>query len=130
MKYKKYKIKISRKDYYKNVRNNKIYDPITPFEKVYYYCFSFKKLYKNECKENIIEKLIELSKIIVDETYRYNKIRGKKHYGNHKSCFVCKEYKADYQHHIIMLINGGYDNGINRIPICHSCHIQIHSWMK
>jgi hypothetical protein len=117
------------KNYFRHIRQGIDEEPKTAFEKNYYYACRFKKFCKNLEKEAIIEQLKIMSfLVIMDNKQSYFKRRSKKH-SIHKRCFVCKEKRAFYQHHIVLLKNGGYDNGINRIPICENCHKEIHNWL-
>jgi hypothetical protein len=118
-----------RVDYFKNLKKGIIVEPKGAFENNYLICFLFKKQFKDKGRKEILERLIELSKLKIDgNTQSYAHRRRKKH-KSYKKCFVCKTNISNYQHHIILLKNGGYDNGINRIPICGGCHMIIHPWM-
>ncbi len=46
-----------------------------------------------------------------------------------KLCFSCGE-QCQHRHHVIQIQNGGRNDGKNVIPICISCHEEIHPWMK
>ena len=115
-----------RKEYFENLRKGIELEPITAFEKNYFFAYKFKLLSK---KITLEEKIIELKKLslvkINNNPQPYEKRRNKKH-PSRKKCFVCRKYKSHYQHHIIVFF---YDNGINRIPICERCHKKIHSWL-
>jgi 5-methylcytosine-specific restriction endonuclease McrA len=43
-------------------------------------------------------------------------------------CFICTG-KADVMHHIIQLCNGGSNSRWNLVPLCDSCHRDVHPWM-
>lgn len=103
--------------------------PETEFEKMYKICSEFKSMFCHFEKETKIRELCLLAKIKIENTIPYKKRREKKH-RTRKLCWVCREVFANYQHHIILLINGGYDNGINRIPICEDCHKRIHPFLE
>jgi len=121
-----------RKHFYKSIRLGEIVKAITPFEIVYSICYSFKSIYKGKSIEDKINKLVELSNKRVDKVYAKNnsyKTDRVKKFPTSKPCWVCGD-KANYHHHLIGLNNGGYNSGINRIPICHSCHKKVHSWLK
>lgn len=47
-----------------------------------------------------------------------------------KICEICLKNKAYCNHHIIMVKNGGTNSPYNLIPVCKSCHEEIHPWMK
>jgi hypothetical protein len=101
----------------------------TEFGLNWFLCNDFKKGCALKLKDEKIDKLIELSKIKINNKQPYKRRRSRTHSPNGKPCWVCKTNKATCQHHIIQIKNGGYDSGINRIPICDSCHIEIHPWM-
>lgn len=101
----------------------------TAFENNYLICFNFKKDFYKKTKKEKIFKLKELLKVSIKNNQSYLKRRLKTHPIN-KVCWVCKINNAYYQHHIIQIKNGGCDNGINRIPICDECHLDVHDWMK
>lgn len=123
----KKKKKRKRSGFFKSIRKGKDWEPNSPFEENYKLCCEFKK-FKGTPKEKL-EKLKKLSCIVIkNNTQPYDKRRKKSHGAWKKKCFVCKK-EASCQHHIIQLQNGGYDNGINRIPICDECHETIHPWM-
>lgn len=115
--------------FFKRVRRGKISIVKTGFHKNYLICFNFKKNFKFKRKIDKIDELKRLSLVSVENRTPYIKRRSKKRYGNNKICWVCNINEATCQHHIIMLKNGGYDNGINRIPICNECHSEIHTWI-
>jgi len=126
--------------FFKRVRKGENLIPITAWEKQYWYGYNFKKRYgKKWSYHRKIKALIKLAQIKIGRNKNYSrklsdnelyvKRRESKHRTN-KLCFVCKNRRARYNHHIIALINGGYDSSINRIPICHWCHIKIHPWMQ
>ncbi len=118
-----------RKGYFKKIRKGKNIKPLGAFEKNYYLCRRFKIEFITKSVEEKINKLKELARIKINNTNQsYKKRRSRKH-PTYKDCWVCKEHKAFCQHHIIQLQHGGYDNGINRIPICDYCHKEIHEWL-
>ena len=117
-----------RPDFCKKIRSGNNIEPITPFEKNYALCWKFKKEFATKKSSEILDELCHLSFITINQKTPYTKRRGKKH-PILKKCWVCKE-KAFYQHHIIQIKNGGYDSGINRIPICKKCHTKIHPHLK
>jgi len=117
----------TRVDYFKKIRKGKQIEPKTAFEKNYQLCWKFKKQFKNKSNQVKLSELIKLSTAKINNLIPYAKRRKKSH-GIRKKCWVCGE-NAYYQHHIIQLQNGGYDNGINRIPICEGCHSKIHPFM-
>ena|SRR3990167_5865105 len=114
-----------QKIFFKRIRKNKIVIPRTAFQKNYILAYKFKKKKLNF--QDKITKLIELSKIKLENKIDYDTRRSKTH-PIKKKCYCC-DNTAFYQHHIITLINGGCDNGINRIPICFECHKLIHNWL-
>lgn len=61
--------------------------------------------------------------------YRQKRKSGKSKLEYKTTCFVCKENEAYCNHHIQLLVNGGVNSEYNLIPICKSCHRQIHSWL-
>jgi hypothetical protein len=119
----------TRLDYFKKIKKGLFLKPETAWEIGFYIGWSFKKAYQ-KCKDRsiLIKQLIRLSEVKIDNNYPYEKRREKK-YGCKKRCWVCEHNKAGYFHHIVLLKNGGYNWGFNRIPICPQCHKQIHTWM-
>lgn len=124
--------------FFKRVRRGEIVTPITPWEKQYYYGWNFIKKYgKRWSYHRKLKALIKMAQINIgikrtkriSEVEWYKRRRVRRHRTN-KLCFVCKKRRARYFHHIIQLIHGGYDNSLNRIPICHWCHVKIHPWMQ
>jgi hypothetical protein len=87
-------------------------------------------LFKNKSKEEKIDYLKHLSNLRVGKHDKetYSDLRSHKHPTKEK-CYVCGNF-GNYDHHIILLANGGYDNKKNRIHICHQCHKLIHPWMR
>ena len=72
------------------------------------------------------------SNLVTPETksfYKRKRTSGKSKLEYKTTCFVCKEKEAYCNHHIQLLVNGGVDSEYNLIPICKSCHRQIHSWL-
>ena len=120
----------TRLDYFKRVRKGEFIKPETAWEKGFYVAWSFKKAYQRCSNKNILIKMLKhLSTVkIPGNTYPYHKRRAKK-FSCKKSCWVCKQNRANYYHHIIQLSNGGYNWGFNRIPICECCHKEIHPWL-
>lgn len=43
-------------------------------------------------------------------------------------CFVCSK-PSEVRHHIILLKNGGENEGDNLVPLCNYCHGKIHKWL-
>jgi len=119
-----------RDDFCKCIKSGESISPISPLEINYALAFKFKREHKKSSKFAKIEDLKHLALIKIKGNPRSYFARRKKTHASTKHCFVCKYNKAFCQHHIILLKNGGYDTGINRIPICKSCHSEIHSWMK
>ena len=80
-------------------------------------------------KDQKMSRLKEMANLKFKNYTPYAKRRKCSHSprGYH-NCFVCGN-KPEVVHHIIQIQYGGYDNGINRIAICNSCHEQIHDWM-
>lgn len=76
-------------------------------------------LYKNQ--KGLLERRDQFNR-------RKDTIHSPYHYRNRK-CFVCLE-KAECRHHIIQLQNGGINSKKNLVSLCHSCHSEIHAWMK
>lgn len=99
------------------------------WEENYKICDEFKRIFKTAEQKLKIQKLCELSKRVLrlEQKRSYGERRKKKH-PIRKQCWVCKK-SAFYQHHIILIKNGGFDSGINRIPICEKCHKEIHNWL-
>jgi 5-methylcytosine-specific restriction endonuclease McrA len=99
------------------------------FGRQFYICKNFKKVFFNKNKEDIIFRLRQLSRKVFQNTIPYEERRKRKHWVKRGTlCFCCKN-TAVVQHHIILVKNGGYDNGINRIFICEECHNLIHDWL-
>ena len=105
---------------------------VTPqgsFEVMFDWCNRFKSKYHNKDMATKIAELKKMARKKIKNSIPYEKRREKKHYvPPTKKCWVCKG-KAQVQHRIILIKNGGYDNGINRIAICNKCHDLIHDWM-
>ena len=119
----------TRLDYFKRIKQGKFIKPETAWEIGFYVGWSFKKAYaKCSNKYLMINRLKALSNINIDNTYPYSKRREKK-YLCQKKCLVCKHNKASFYHHVVLLKNGGYNYGFNRIPICKPCHQEIHTWL-
>lgn len=43
-----------------------------------------------------------------------------------QQCFVCQD-AATLRHHIIPLILGGRSKFSNLVPLCHRCHVEVHT---
>src|SRR5271157_5851131 len=54
---------------------------------------------------------------------------SKKKKFNWGQCRVCG-VKAQLVHHVIQVQNGGHNHRRNLVPLCHSCHAEIHPWLK
>ena len=96
---------------------------------------------KEHSKEFKIKLLIEYSNIVI----RYNHQTSVKHRRNqfnkkretlsnpnsnmNKLCFACGE-RSNVPHHIIQLQHGGLNSKKNITPLCHSCHAEIHPWLR
>lgn len=116
--------------FFKDCRSGKTVTPVTAFEKNYALCHDYKKLSVTMTIKDRLKALKRLANEKLDGSpLTYNKRRKKKH-RTKKLCAVCKQIEAVCQHHIIQLQHGGFDNGINRIPICDDCHCEIHPWMR
>jgi hypothetical protein len=44
-------------------------------------------------------------------------------------CFVCAVAAADSGHHVIQLQCGGTNVPYNIVPVCLTCHADVHPWM-
>lgn len=87
----------------------------------------------------VMNELLRLAEIIYYPRYGKSlhkarkdwekKKNTRKRFLNYVSCFVCG---APHQcrHHIILLKNGGSNGKRNVIPLCNSCHAEIHPWLK
>jgi len=115
--------------YFIKVEKGRHIRPISPFEVNCYFAYKFRKQNVRFTKLEKILALKQLAKIIIDNPRSYKKRRKKHFFVDKKRCFVCWHNWASCPHHIILLKNGGYNNGLNRIPICESCHCEIHSWI-
>jgi len=116
--------------FFKDLRAGKKVKFKGAFQENYYHVWKWKKRVPSLSFIKRIESLIKLTTIqIYGNTQSYSKRRKKKHSARGKTCEVCWVNKAICQHHMILLINGGYDNGINRICICRTCHTLMHPWM-
>ena len=104
--------------------------PETPFERTYYRSYLYKKYFRYKTKQQKLAELRNLATIVVDNNVKFYKKRRQRKHRSRKLCFVCKRYHCTYQHHIILLVNGGSDTGMNRIPCCNNCHKSIHPWLK
>ena len=116
------------KFFYKKVKKHIEVFPQTPFEYNYFLCATFQRDFRHKTMREKLDKLIELSKIKLNKEHFY--IRKRKPHKSKKLCFVCKKNFSSFQHHMILIKNGGYDCSINRIPICHDCHEIIHPWLQ
>ena len=104
-------------------------EPVGLFGLQWRVCREFKITYRNRPPQHKIERLIALSKLKFASNQTYEQRRKKSHWVRSEwRCWICGE-KAQVQHHILQVQNGGYDNGINRIGICNVCHAKLHSWM-
>ncbi len=92
--------------------------------------------------ENTIASLITLGQVelkFINSKYTlekkrttFNKLKNKRRKYRFKGddlCFACGE-QAQVRHHIIWLKNGGRNNKRNICFLCHSCHSEIHPWLK
>lgn len=86
-----------------------------------------KDIQKYDCQQRL-EKLREYAEFFIFNHLPYFK-RRKEKYKPYGECEVCMVAKAQCQHHIIMLRNGGTNKKYNRINICEECHTSIHDWM-
>ena len=121
--------KIKGAEFCSQLRKGKRVVALTPFHRNYKMCWKFKRDFKHKDSGFKLRELCRLSLIKIDDnTQTYEKRRSNKHRAT-KPCWVCTSW-ASCQHHIIQLKNGGYDNGINRIPICVDCHEVIHPHMR
>jgi len=88
----------------------------------------FKDHYRHLSVTEKLDKLRELLNVKLPNKSPYADRRKKKHSFN-KPCFVCLS-PATYAHHIVQIQHGGYDNPVNRIPICPECHQSIHHFIR
>mgnify|MGYP000909049559 CR=1 FL=1 len=100
------------------------------FEETRRVCKDLKRRFRQSSFEEKIKRLREIAEIKIDCKQSYKRRMSRKHGGEGKRCWVCVDRLATCQHHIILLRNGGFDNGVNRIPICNECHANIHDWLK
>ena len=89
----------------------------------------FKNDFRKKCIDEKLNELKKLSIVRFNNPISYIKRRERKHKSK-EMCFVCIINRAYCQHHIILLVNGGYDSIDNCIPICNTCHAEIHKWLK
>ena len=108
---------------------NRSNGPVGNFKINHDICDKFKGEFTHKTKQERIDELRRLSNIKIKNNISYKERRSKVHRGRGRKCWVCRCLYAYCQHHIIQLKNGGYDNGINRIAICHVCHELIHDHM-
>ena len=125
----KYRKKFPKQDqtFCRRVRRGDNVIPKTPFENNYILAYKYK--YGHKSKEEKMRQLISLAKIELPWSPQPYELRRNRKHRTRKPCQVCGE-QAYCQHHIIQLQHGGYDNGINRIPICQECHEIIHPWLR
>lgn len=94
---------------------------------------TIKYLIINEKDKTINLSLLKgYSNLVTPETksfYKRKRTSGHSKLEYKVPCFVCKENDAYCNHHIHLLVNGGVDSEYNLIPICKSCHKEIHSWL-
>lgn len=68
----------------------------------------------------------------IQPTQRYRKLRRRKATklinATRYACFVCAK-RAEVGHHVIQLQHGGTNDVFNIVPICESCHADIHPWL-
>lgn len=111
------------------VRKERLVTPRTAWEYNYLICYMFKRDFRHKPRAEKLSELKRISKIVIDgNKSSYETRRKKKHYGK-RLCFVCKA-PSSCQQHIVLLKNGGFDNGINRIHVCSGCHADIHPWLR
>jgi len=119
----------SKPSFFQKLSSNEFVVPKTAFEENYFHGYNFKNMPAFTSTKAKLEYLVEMSSVKLKYNAKVYKTRRKNKRRGVGKCEVCTENKATCQHHIILLINGGYDNGINRINICNVCHIKIHPWM-
>lgn len=120
------KLCLARRSFKRRIKNRgKNEGPQGGFKINYEVCKEFKSKYRFADKWIKINELFRLSQIKIPNDIPYKKRRKSKHPARGLLCWICSEW-ASVHHHIIQIINGGYDNGINRIPVCEACHEKIH----
>ena len=61
--------------------------------------------------------------------YKWDKFKNRKALLVSGKCSLCDK-TADVRHHIVQLKNRGPNHRLNLTPLCHSCHSQVHPWMR
>ena len=79
--------------------------------------------------EKIIKKLVLYTTVKINSINNYHRRRAKNH--NiiiDSNCVGCGR-AADVMHHVIMIVNGGPNVNANCVPLCNSCHAEVHPWL-
>ena len=83
-----------------------------------------------------LDLLREMAEVVIEdvgawelEVRRRDYLRDYRGFPLSKRCFVCAE-RAAQQHHVILLSLGGENSYLNLVPICKSCHEDVHPWMR
>ena len=87
-------------------------------------------------REDILRELRRLSFVTLPETPLSPPEFRRKEFGlmpefqgfEKGKCLACRG-EATERHHIIAIKHGGLNTVRNVVPICHSCHCDIHPWM-
>lgn len=61
-------------------------------------------------------------------TKRRTKVRARKAVGPVRPCFVCCA-PARLRHHVMQVQYGGGNDAANKVPICDTCHADVHPWL-
>lgn len=57
----------------------------------------------------------------------FNRTKGR-FYKDALPCYVC-DGSPTIRHHVVPLSQGGRNKDNNIVPLCNSCHKQVHPWM-
>lgn len=90
----------------------------------------FSRFLKHSGKDGIIKKLIKFTSVKVPHVAAYSARRKKNRNIKISGPCVACGLPAQVVHHIIMIVNGGPNIRRNTVPLCNSCHTEVHPWLK
>lgn len=79
-----------------------------------------------------LQLLLEMTTVKVDNKRGRISMRDEfinKRHKRDSKCFTCGR-KAQERHHVILIKNGGTNQGGNIVSLCLKCHNLLHPWMK
>lgn len=89
----------------------------------------FLKWSQSKLKCEIIKELRRLSTVQIPNFTIYRVRRKLKLLIKGSQCVACKS-TPQIVHHVIMVKNGGPSRKENLVELCHSCHAEIHHWLR